>query len=339
MNEPNSSLHLELRHLRTLAAIRDTGSIAMAAKRLHLTQSALSHQLKALENQIGSPLLARHKRRELRFTAAGDRLLQLADDILPRIDNAERDIRDLGSGNRGRLHISIECHSCFDWLLPTMDSYREQWPQIELDLSLAYSLDPLPALLDGLIDMVITSDPTAHAGVTYQPLFRYQSVLVMASDHRLSDHDAIKPADLAGETLLTYPVARQRLDVFRHFLEPAGVEVGAVRTAELTSMIVQLVASRRGVAVLPAWAIDKYLRDGYITTRPLAPPGKQIPPPGKQTAPGKKASEQNAGLWSTLYTAVRREQGTLPYIEAFTELARNITHEQLDGIEPLAAAG
>ncbi|MDZ7736011.1 MAG: LysR family transcriptional regulator [Gammaproteobacteria bacterium] len=323
MNEVHQRANLELRHLRTLLAIRDTGTIAAAAKRLHLTQSALSHQLKTLENQLGSPILTRHKRRELRFTAAGQRLLQLAGDILPRIDNAERDIRDLAGGNRGRLHIAIECHSCFDWLLPAMDSYREQWPQIELDLSLAYSLDPLPALLDGMIDMVITSDPTTHAGVAYQPLFRYQSVLVMASDHRLREREAIEPGDLAGETLLTYPVARQRLDVFRHFLEPAGVEVGAVRTAELTSMIVQLVASRRGVAVLPAWAIDKYLRSDYVMTRPLSPP-----------APGNGPK----GLWSTLYTAVRREQSTLPYMEAFTELARNLTHGQLDGIEPVNAA-
>lgn len=313
MTEPVHRLHLEFRHLRTLIAIRDTGSIATAAKRLHLTQSALSHQLKGLENQLGSAILARHKRRELRFTAAGQRLLQLADDILPRIDNAERDIHDLVSGNRGRLHISIECHSCFDWLLPAMDRYREEWPQIELDLSLAYSLDPLPALLDGMIDMVITSDPTAHAGVSYQPLFRYQSVLVIPSDHELSEKDFIEPADMTGETLLTYPVARQRLDVFRHFLEPAGVEVGAVRTAELTSMIVQLVASRRGVAVLPAWALEKYLRDDYVITRPLG----------------------SDGMWSTLYTAVRREQNALPYVEAFTELARNLTHEQLDGILPV----
>lgn len=316
MNENRSSLHLELRHLRTLLAIRDTGSIAMAARRLHLTQSALSHQLKGLENHLGSAILARHKRRELRFTAAGQRLLQLADDILPRIEAAERDIHDLASGNSGRLHISIECHSCFDWLLPAMDSYREQWPQIELDLSLAYSLDPLPALLDGVIDMVITSDPTSHAGVSYSPLFRYQSVLVMASDHRLQEHDYIEPTDLKGETLLTYPVARQRLDVFRHFLEPAGVEVGNVRTAELTSMIVQLVASRRGVAVLPSWAIDKYMRHDYIVTRPL-------------TA---------EGMWGTLYTAVRREQTSLPYIQSFINLARNLTHEQLDGIQPIASA-
>lgn len=324
MNNNNHRLNLELRHLRTLLAIRDTGSIATAAKRLNLTQSALSHQIKGLENNLGTPVLARHKRRIIRFTAAGQRLLQLADDLLPRIQTAERDIHDLAEGNRGRLHISIECHSCFDWLLPAMDRYREAWPQIELDLSLAYSLDPLPALLDGAIDMVITSDPLSHAGVDYSALFRYQSVLVMAGDHPLRERQFIEPADLVAETLLTYPVARQRLDVFRHFLEPAGVEVAAVRTAELTSMIVQLVASRRGVAVLPSWAIEKYRQDDYVISRPLAPPGS-----------GPDAE----GMWGTLYSAVRREQAGLPFVQAFTELARDLTRDQLNGIEPATVAG
>lgn len=325
MKSEHHRLNVDLRHLRTLAAIRDAGSIATAAKRLNLTQSALSHQLKSMENQLGGPILARNKRRSLRFTAAGQRLLQLSDEVLPRIEAAERDIHDLASGRSGRLHIAIECHSCFDWLLPTMDQYREQWPQIELDLSLAHSLDPLPALLDGSIDLVITSDPNAHPGVVYTPLFRYQSVLVMAGDHPLSSHETITASDLADETLITYPVARQRLDVFRHFLEPARVEVAAVRTAELTSMIVQLVASKRGVAVLPAWAIDKYLQHSYVITRPLQPLTKT------------KAGKAAAGMWGTLYTAVRREQAELPFMQDFVNLATRLPHDQLEHIEPAPA--
>lgn len=316
MSIESQRLRLEIRHLRTIAAIRDTGTIAAAAKRLHLTQSALSHQLRTMEEQLGGPILARGKRRPLRFTAVGQRLVQLADEVLPRIEATERDIHELASGHSGRLHIAIECHSCFEWLLPAMDKYRERWPEIELDLSLAYSLDPLPALVDGVIDLVITSDPIAHPGVSYTPLFRYQSVLVLAKDHPLADKPYIDPADLADQTLITYPVARQRLDIFNHFLEPAGIEVAAVRTAELTSMIVQLVASRRGVSALPAWAIDKYLLDGFVITRPLGADG----------------------MWATLHTAVRREQAELPFMLGFIELASTLPHDQLHNIEPATSA-
>jgi LysR family transcriptional regulator for metE and metH len=302
-------LKLDIRHLSTLQTIRDTGSIAKAAQRLHLTQSALSHQLHAMEAQIGEELFAR-KSRPLRFSASGQRLLQLADEVLPRYAAAENDIRRLVSGEKGRLHIVIECHSCFDWLLPTMDSYREQWPEVEMDLSLAYSLDPLPALVNRDIDLVITSDPIDDRSILFEPLFRYQSLLVMANDHPLTTKQFIEPQDLQKETLITYPVDRARLDVYRHLLEPAGIEPAQTRTAELTSIILQLVASQRGVSVLPGWAIEKYLQEDYVNARPL----------------GKN------GIWSTLYAAIRKEQAKLPYISEFIETAKKISFATLPGI-------
>ena len=108
---------LDIRHLRTLAALRDGGSLVEAARRMHLTQSALSHQLKDLEERLNSPLFER-KSKPLRFTRAGLELLQLADKVLPLISQTERNLQKLASGHSGRLHMAIECHSCFDWLMP-----------------------------------------------------------------------------------------------------------------------------------------------------------------------------------------------------------------------------
>jgi len=120
-------LNLEVRHLRTLAALRDTGSLVEAAERVFLTQSALSHQIKDLEDRLGGPLFVR-KTRPVRFTSVGQRLLRLADEVLPLMHGAERDLERLSGGAAGRLHMAIECHSCFQWLLPAIDTYREQWP-------------------------------------------------------------------------------------------------------------------------------------------------------------------------------------------------------------------
>lgn len=304
-----TALKLEIRHLTTLQSIRDAGSIARAARRLHLTQSALSHQVHAMEARIGTELFVR-KSRPLRFSAAGERLLQLADEVLTRFAAAENDIQRLAGGERGRLHIVIECHSCFDWLLPVMDSYREQWPEVEMDLSLAYSLDPLPALISRDIDLAITSDPVEDRALLFAPLFRYQSMLIMANDHPLLKKAVIEPRDLRGETLITYPVERSRLDIYRHFLDPAGIEPRALRTAELTSIILQLVASRRGVAALPGWAIEKYLKLDYVSARPLG----------------------TDGIWSTLYAAIRKEQEGLPYLMHFIERARQVSFDTLPEI-------
>ncbi len=300
---------IELRHLQTLTALRNQGTLARAAETLHVTQSALSHQLKDLEHRLDLKLFHR-KGRPVRFTPAGERLLRLAERILPEVESARAELKRMAGGDTGRLHIAIECHSCFEWLMPAMDAYRPQWPEVEMDVTLAYSFEPLPALMQGELDLVITSDPQPLPGVEYLPLFRFQGVLVLANDHPLTKKQWIEPHHLRSETLITYPVTQQRLDIFRHFLEPAGVAPAQRRTAELTLIILQLVASHRGVAALPDWAVYDYLARHYISTRPL----------------GKK------GMWGTLYCAVSAPCMSSAYLQAFVDTARAISFQTLQGI-------
>lgn len=300
---------IEIRHLKTLAALRDAGSLVEAAERVHLTQSALSHQIKDLEERLNCSLFIR-KTRPICFTSAGQRLLTLADELLPMVRSTERDIMRLAGGETGRLNICIECHSCFDWLMPTIDHFRQHWPEVELDLSTGFSFQPLPALARGDLDLVITSDPEERNGIHYIPLFSYESVLVMSRQHRLVARRHIQPDDLLQETLITYPVEQNRLDVFTRFLDPAGIEPTEIRTAELTVMIMQLVASGRGVAALPNWAAHEYLEREYIAARPL----------------GEK------GLWCTLYAAMREDQKDADFMVDFLGTARDVTFRNLNGI-------
>ncbi|MFY9179149.1 MAG: LysR family transcriptional regulator [Venatoribacter sp.] len=302
---------LEIKHLRTLASLRDSGTLVEAARRLHLTQSALSHQLKDLEDRIGTELFMR-KTKPVRFTRSGLELLALADAILPQIRQAERNIQKLSGSRSGRLHMVIECHSCFDWLMPAINSFRDHWPEVEIDLSTSFNFEPIPALLRGDTDLVITSDPQHQSQVHYQPLFRYQSLLAIANQHPLAQKNNIQPQDLQNETLIHYPVNRQRLDVFEHFLNPSGIEPRSTRQCELTLMIVQLVASGRGVACLPNWALQNYSDAQLITTKPLG----------------------NNGIWPTLYAAVREEQVNTPYIEDFFLQAHETCFKELVGILP-----
>lgn len=303
---------LELRHLHTLTALRECGSLALAAEYLHVTQSALSHQIKAIETHYHCTLFLR-KTRPLRFTSSGERLLALAEQVLAQVHLAERDIAQLVSGAGGRLHIALECHSCFAWLMPSMDAFREHYPEVKMDLSAGFNFDSIPALLKGDIDLVITSDLQDIAGVAYQPLFGYQSLLAMACDHPLTSRTWITPQDLAGETLITYPVPRNRLDIFRHFLHPASVEPAAQRTTELTLMIMQLVASRRGVAALPNWVVAEYLSYNYVAARPLG----------------------RDGMWGNLYAALRTEHVTSAFMLGFVTIARDTSFRTLTGIRPV----
>ena len=187
---------IELRHLRTLVALRDTGSLVEAADRVFLTQSALSHQIKELEARIGCALFIR-KTRPVRFTSAGNRLLRLADEILPRVHSTELDLQRLAGGESGRIFMAIECHSCFEWLLPAIDVYRDAWPDVELDISSGFHFAPLPALGRGDLDLVITADPVDESGIHYFPLFSYEAQLAIAKDHALVAREWVEPRDLA----------------------------------------------------------------------------------------------------------------------------------------------
>lgn len=290
---------LELRHLRSLVAIDETGSLARAAERLHLTQSALSHQIKSLERYYETALFLRSTK-PLKLTPAGHKLLDLARRVLPGVEQTETELKHIAQGEAGRLHISIECHACFEWLLPVLDRYRESWPDVEVDIRLGVSFDPIPALQNGIVDLVISSDPVTQGNLVFEPLFDYQALLVLARDHPLTEKEHVVAADFIDQTLITYPVERKRLDVFTRLLQPAGIEPAAVRQAELTAIILQLVASRRGIAVLPDWVVREPVSQRRLSVRALG----------------------DEGMFGTLFAAIRGTDRSADYIQSFIGLAR-----------------
>ncbi len=300
---------IELKHLKTLISLRDTGSLTATATSLHLTQSALSHQIKDLEARIGGQLFLR-KTRPVRFTAEGEILLRLADDILPKMSRAENELASLKEDVNGRLHMAIECHSCFQWQMPALREYQVRWPNVARDFSSGFGFEPLPALLAGELDLGITSDILPRSEVHYEPLFDFEMRLITATNHPLADKAGIEPQDLADQTMLTYPVQKQRLDVVKHFLQPAGVEPARWKQADNTLMLVQMVSAGLGVAALPNWAISAFSRQGLITSKPL----------------GK-------GLWRRLFAATRHSEKDKRNLQAFFATARQQCKSHLDGIK------
>ncbi|CDT75153.1 HTH-type transcriptional regulator metR [Vibrio coralliirubri] len=300
---------IELKHLRTLTTLRDSGSLTATATSLHLTQSALSHQLKDLEARIGGQLFLR-KTRPVKFTSEGEILLKLADEIQPRIAKAENELASLKEDVNGRLHMAIECHSCFQWLMPALKEYQVAWPSVTLDFSSGFGFEPLPALMAGELDLVITSDIQPRSEVHYEPLFDFEMRLITAINSPLADKVSIVPQDLSDLTMLSYPVQKQRLDVVKHFLQPAGVEPKKWKQADNTLMLVQMVSAGLGVAALPNWAISEFSRQGLIASKPL----------------GK-------GLSRRLFAAVRNSEKDKRYLQAFFSTARQQSKSHLDGIE------
>jgi len=294
-------MHIEFRHLRTIKAIHDAGGLARAADLLNITQSALSHQIKGLEDQAGVELFVR-RTKPLRLSAAGQRLLRAAERILPEVAALEDEFAGLRAGKSGRLHIAIECHACFEWLFPVLEEFRKAWPDVDVDIRPGLAFDALPALRREDVDVVISSDPETLPGVEFTPLFDYEPVFVAASAHPLAARPFVEAEDFRGETLITYPVDRARLDVFTELLTPAKVEPRTIRQVELTAVILLLVASNRGVAVLPDWVVREVRTSSDYVARPL-------------TA---------KGVTRRLYAATRREDRALPYMAHVLRLAATI---------------
>ena len=294
-------MHVEFRHLRTIKAIHEAGGLAKAADLLNITQSALSHQVKGLEDQAGVELFIRRSK-PLKLSAAGLRMLKAAERILPEVAALEEEFRALKSGKSGRMHIAIECHACYDWLFPVLEAFRKRWGDVDVDIRPGLAFDALPALRREEVDVVISSDPEELEGITFSPLFDYEPVFVAAHDHPLAAKDHIVAEDLRDETLITYPVDRSRLDVFTELLTPARVEPRAVRQVELTAVILLLVAAGRGVSVLPDWVLRELRTSTDYITRPLT----------------------ENGVTKRLYAATRSEETTKPFMADMLRLGREI---------------
>jgi LysR family transcriptional regulator for metE and metH len=302
---------IELRHLRSLLAIEQAGKLAPAAERVHLTPSALSHQIRALESRYGV-LFERSPRQGLRFTAAGQRLLALAHEVAAALGAAERDLARLQGDTRGELRIALECHTCFDWLMPVMTEFRRRWPEVEVDLVAGFHPEPLALIREGKADLVIGSRPGAQRPYHVEPLFRFEILVVLPVDHPLARQRRVEPRQLAGETLITYPVPESRIDLIREVLRPAGLHLPR-RTAELTVAILQLVASRRGIAALPNWGVTAHVEHNEVVAKRVG----------------------QRGLWSELHAVSPRARGDKPNVRDFAAIVRDACAAQLEGIELL----
>jgi LysR family transcriptional regulator for metE and metH len=292
---------LERQHLAILLEVNRLGSVTAAAERLHVTQSALSHTIRKIEERYGIELWVKSGR-NLRFTQAGQYLLALAQRLLPQLDHAERVLVDFAKGGRGALRVGMECHPCQKWLSRLTPRYLAAWPDVDFDVRTAFRFDGVAALLGYEIDLLITPDPMDVPELLFVPVIDYELMLVMHESHPLAARDHVEPQDLLEEELITVPVSVERLDVFTRFLVPAHCRPRRHRTAETTDLMLQLVAAGRGVSVLPDWLVIEEGADLPIRTVRL----------------GK------SGLTKSINLGIRRGEEEVAYIAGFFALARDM---------------
>ncbi len=248
---------IERIHLAIVQEVARKGSLTAAADTLCLTQPALSHSIKKLESLIGTPIWVREGRR-LIPTQAGNHLLALANRVLPQLTQAEMRLQQIAKGHRGILRIGMECHPCYQWLLKVVAPYLKTWPDVDVDVKQKFQFGGIGALFSYEIDILVTPDPLFKSGLRFEPVFDYEQVLVVAKSHPLANEPHVKPRQLANEVLITYPVSAERLDIFNRFLTPAGISPRLHKSIETTDILLQMVASGRGVSALPRWLVQEY---------------------------------------------------------------------------------
>ena len=278
-----STASIELRHLRLVSAIGEHGSLTAAARHLDLTQPALSHQLRAIESRLKTPLFERTARRMVP-TTAGAALLSLARDVLSQVSGYERQLIAGGLVDvSGNVRIATQCYTCYHWLPPVLRAFSKRWPHVDLQIAAECTAAPLVALREGLLDIAIVHTRLPDRRVRFEPGFEDELVVVVPTDHRLSQRPFVARQDLADEHLILYSTADDRLEVLYNILEPAGVTPRRITRIQLTEAIVELVCAGLGVTVLSRWAArafaarralklvrltrSGYTRQWYVATR------------------------------------------------------------------------
>ena len=293
------SLMLERIHLAIVQEVDRHGSLTAAAGVLCLTQSALSHSMKKLEQQLGIDVWLREGR-SLRLTQAGEYLLAVANRVLPQLALAEERLGQYAQGERGALRIGMECHPCYQWLLKVVSPYLAQWPDVDVDVKQKFQFGGIGALFGYEIDLLVTPDPLFKPGLRFEPVFDYEQVLVVNREHRLATAAYVKPAQLTDEVLVTYPVETDRLDIYNQFLMPAGVTPRRHKTIETTDIMLQMVESGRGVAALPRWLVEEYA--------------------GKMNLVPVRLGRE--GIAKHIFLGAREADTEIDYLKAFVDLAR-----------------
>ena len=221
-----SSGTLETRDLRLVQAIAQAGGATQAAKHLHLSQSAVSHQLRGLEERLGVELFRREGRR-LAITAAGEKLVELAQQVLLPLLQAELELRRGSFRERPKLRVATQCYTAYHWLPGALRALMTEHPEVELVLQGDVVGDANEQLRDDHTDLVLCVIPPRKGAYQRVTLFKDELMLAVPRGHALARKKYVEGTDLTDETLI------QNNSIFKAYygISARGTATGAPRRA------------------------------------------------------------------------------------------------------------
>ncbi|MGK9126632.1 LysR family transcriptional regulator [Olivibacter sp. SA151] len=251
---------MEIRHLRLIKAIVEEGSITRAMGVLHLSQSALSYQLKEAELQIGTQVFYR-RNKKLILTPVGRKLYATAEKVLRELDVADAEIKKMVNGEVGVIKISTECYTSYHWLPAVLKKFKGEFPNVDIEIVFEATHRPIEKLNDGVLDIAITSNPEQVEMIEFVPLFMDEMLVVVSNKHPWCDRDFVTAEDFQDVSLIIHSLPLDTVSIFRTQLSPKGISPKKLIVLPLTEASIELVKADMGVIVLANWALQPYLND------------------------------------------------------------------------------
>lgn len=263
---------MEVRHLKLIKEVAEKGSLSKAKDTLFVSQSALSHQLKEVESQLGAQLFHRVNKK-LVLTGAGKILLDSAEKILKEIENVELLVKKYAGGDKGNVRMATECYSCYHWLPSLMLGFNKEFPQVEIEISPEYSNEPINHILQGKLDLAVVSGNVSNPNITATELFTDELLAVVPSNHPWTKKKFVEAKDFADEKLIIHSLPVETVTLFQKLLIPENVSPKKVIPIQITEAAVEMIKAGMGVQVLARWIIEPYLHDKRLAVIPLTKKG------------------------------------------------------------------
>lgn len=251
---------MEIRYLRLIKAIVEEGSITRAMDVLHLSQSALSYQLKEAELQVGTLVFYR-RNKKLILTPVGKKLYAVANKVIKELDSAESEIKKMMNGENGVIRISTECYTSYHWLPAVLKKFKGEFPNVEIEIVFEATHRPIEKLIEGELDLAITSNPEQIEQIEFVQLFSDEMLAVVCNHHPWANREYVEAEDFQDVSLIIHSLPLDTVSIFRTQLTPKGINPKKLIVLPLTEASIELVKANMGVIVLANWALQPYLND------------------------------------------------------------------------------
>jgi len=263
-------MNIPLQHFKLVDTIVREGTLTKAASTLNLTQSALSHQLKELEKELGIPVFYR-KSKKLQLSEEGSRFLTSARKILDEIQSLESSMHRYKQGETGTIRISTQCYTAYHWLPRIIKYYKRKNPGIDIHVVSGATHHPIEFLLKGELDVAIIRNRIDNPDIHYEPIFEDRLLTIMSQQHRLAEKNKIAITDFENEELFLHynDPSSGNIPIIENLLRLHHVKPKYIHRIHYTDAIIEMVNANMGITVLADWIVQPYLETKDIIAKPL----------------------------------------------------------------------